>query len=86
MVKKVLHNFSQKDNDFSKVEGNKFIVDTQTNYNEFADDSCTTLKNLCDLDQIILEQGEFRKFFFGCQANNEILPFPDESFNAYLAN
>ena len=45
MVKKVLHNFSQKDNDFSKVEGNKFIVDTQTNYNEFADDSCTTLKN-----------------------------------------
>ena len=31
------------------------------------------------------EQGAFRKFVYGCQANNECLPFPDGYFDAYLA-
>ena len=39
-----------------------------------------------DIDQIIKDQGEFRKFVFGCQANNEFLPFADASFGAYIAN
>ena len=85
-MNKVQHNFNQKDNDFVRVEGNKFFIDNQTNYNEFADESNSALKNHCDLDKLIADQGEFRKFVFGCQANNEMLPFPDESFNAYLAN
>ena len=33
MVNKVHHNFNQKDNDFVRVEGNKFLIDNQTNYN-----------------------------------------------------
>ena len=36
--------------------------------------------------KIIGEQGEFRKFVYGCRANNELLPFDDGVFDAYVAN
>ena len=68
-----------------KVSGNKFKYD-DTDYTEFADTSNKSLKNLCDLDKAISAQGQFRKLVYGCQANNEILPFADSSFNAYIAN
>jgi len=66
MVKKVHQNYSQKDNDYVKVEGNKFLIDIETNYNEIADESNASLKNLCDLDKLEADQGDFRKFVFGC--------------------
>jgi len=66
MVKKVHQNYSQKDNDYVKVEGNKFLIDIETNYNEIADETNASLKNLCDLDKIEADQGDFRKFVFGC--------------------
>jgi len=65
-VKKVHQNYSQKDNDYVKVEGNKFLIDIETNYNEIADESNASLKNLCDLDKLEADQGDFRKFVFGC--------------------
>ena len=60
MVQKLAQNYTESE--FSKVPGNKYLVD---------------LKNEAsyDIDQIVSEQGEFRKFVFGCQANNEMLPF-----------
>lgn len=85
MVKRLQENYHSEHSDFLKVQGNKFQYDS-TDYTEFADDSNKSLKNKCDLDQIISQQGDFRKFVLGCQANNEILPFADQSFNAYIAN
>ena len=86
MVNKLYQNYAESNNDYSKVEGNKFLIDTKTNYNEFADDTNTILKNHFDVEKIITEQGDFRKLVLGCQANNEILPFPNDSFEAYIAN
>jgi len=76
MVKKLKETYAGEMCDFSKVEGNKVHVDTSDTYMQFTDQGEPTLKNTCDLDKIIAEQGDFRKFVFGCRANNELLPFP----------
>ena len=86
MVTKLATNYQSEENDYSLVEGNKSFIDLETNYVEFSDESCSKLKNHCDLESIVNAQGEFKKFVFGCQANNELLPFPDNYFNAYIAN
>lgn len=68
------------------VTGNKFAIEQTVDYCEMASDS--ELKNRCDLDQVIAKNvGDgFRKFVYGCRANNELLPFAEETFSAYLAN
>ena len=88
MVKRVHENFSQEQNDYVKVPGNKYFVDIETDYLSFTDDSCEQLKNKCDLDAIVSEKAgqDYSKFVFGCQANNEKLPFGDGYFDAYIAN
>ncbi len=35
---------------------------------------------------IVKEQGEFKKFIYGCIANNEILPFADQIFDSYISS
>ena len=82
MVKKLKVNF-ETEHDYNLAPGNKSLIDTETNYNEFSQDG--ELKNKCDLDKIIEAQGPFNKFVYGCQANNECLPFPSDYFEAYLA-
>ena len=44
------------------------------------------LKHVCDLNKIVEGQGSYNKFVYGCRANSEILPFSDNSFNAYISN
>ena len=39
-----------------------------------------------DLESIIASQGDFKKFIFGCRANNENLPFKDGWFTSYIAS
>lgn len=68
-----------------KVPGNKSFFD-ETNYTEFADETNKSLKHKCDIEKIIEQQGDFRKFVLGTQANNELLPFSDSSFDAYISN
>ena len=40
MVKRVHENYSQKENDYVEVPGNKYFVDTETDYLSFTDDTC----------------------------------------------
>ena len=44
------------------------------------------MKNKLDLEAIIGQQGEFRKFVYGCRINAELLPFADNYIGAYIAN
>ena len=76
MMNKLRNNYADKNNDYPLIEGNKSLFD-MTNGN---------FDKKYDIDQIISEQGTFRKFVFGCQANNEFLPFSDGAFDAYIAN
>ena len=84
MLVKVKQTFDTAD--WTKVAGNKCVVDLETDYREFKAGSNSELANLCDIDAIQAAQGEFNRFVFGCRANNELLPFADGSFNAYIAN
>ena len=46
--------YSAKDqHDYLQIEGNKSLIDTETDYTQFEDGSNSKLKNICDLDQII---------------------------------
>ena len=78
MVKRVHENYSEGQNDYVKVPGNKYFIDIETDY----------FQNQCDLDAIISEKAgeDYSKFVFGCQANNEKLPFGDGCFDAYISN
>ena len=66
------------DGDYVHVPGNKMVVDSQNNYGE------NGLK--INLDQIVAEQGDFRKLVFGCQASGSELPFPNCWFDSYVSN
>ena len=77
MIKRLNENYATEDSDYRLVPGNKFKIDTTTDYSEYENEKSTSLKKLCDLDKIIEEQGEFRKFVYGCITNNEHLPFAD---------
>ena len=85
MVKLIKQNFDAGFTDYTHVKGNKYLIDTETDYLEFADDTNKQLKNTCDIEKIVSEQGDFRKFVLGCQANNELLPFPSNYFDSYLS-
>ena len=78
MVEKLSANYNTDENDYTLVKGNKFVGEMDKDFTEFADESCTKLKYQCDLDSIIKSQEPFRKLVYGCQANNEILPFTDQ--------
>jgi ubiquinone/menaquinone biosynthesis C-methylase UbiE len=84
MIVKVKETFEQPG--WSQVQGNKVIVDLETDYSELKEDSNSELKNICNLTELIANQGDFNKFIFGCRANNEILPFEADFFNSYIAN
>ena len=86
MVDKLVALYQSDDTDFTLVKDNKFVGETDKDYSEFVDDSCTKLKHQCDLEAIIKSQEPFRKLVYGCQANNELLPFADEQFGAYIAS
>lgn len=87
MVKRLRENYETEDTDYRLVPGNKFLFESQTDYTQLTEDG-SGLENYCDLDEIVSLQSEggFRKFVYGCQANNELLPFPDANFGAYIAN
>jgi len=70
---------SYKDSDYSLVKGNKYLIDE-------AFDFCESSSEKCDIKSIINSQGDFRKFVYACRANNECLPFADQSFTAYVSN
>ena len=86
MVKKLKEKYSEGGHDFIKVPGNKAVIDDETDYLSFSDETNTKLKNTCDVQKIIDGQGDFRKLVIGCQANNEFLPFPDQFFDCYIGN
>jgi hypothetical protein len=69
----VKSNYENPDEDYSLVPGNKFKIDVDTDYTEINDEG--VLKHSVDLASEI--PTDFRKFVFGCRANNEILPFAD---------
>lgn len=78
MVDNVIERYNSDDTDYSLVKGNKFVGETEKDYTECTDDSGTKLKYDCDLEAIVKSQEPFRKLVYGCQANNEILPFMNE--------
>ena len=59
--------------DYSQVPGNEYVVNER-------------LVKSAYLDEVIAKQGDFKKLIYACRANNELLPFKDESFTAYLAS
>ena len=44
------------------------------------------LKYTCNIGEIIASHGKYDKFIYGCIADFEKLPFPENYFNAYIAN
>ena len=55
MVQLLAKNYSNEESDFALVPGNKFNIDSSTDYTEFANENCDTLKTQCDLDSIIAQ-------------------------------
>mmetsp|Transcript_12940 Transcript_12940/g.21893 ORF Transcript_12940/g.21893 Transcript_12940/m.21893 type:complete len:140 (-) Transcript_12940:608-1027(-) len=53
MVKGLKTNYESEEADFSKVPGNKFVVDTETDYISLKDNSTNELLNKCDLEGIV---------------------------------
>lgn len=86
MIDKLQARYQSDDNDYTLVKDNKFVAEADRDFTEFSDDTCTKLKHQCDLEAIVKSQEPFRKLVYGCLANNELLPFGDESFGAYIAN
>lgn len=84
MVQKIKANYEGEDCEYKLVPGNKFVVDTETNYAEFKDPN--SLKATVDLSKMLDSHQPFRKFVFACQATNELLPFESQFFDSYLAN
>lgn len=76
--------------DYRHVPGNEYYFETNINYNETTGENDDQLKNKCDIEKVISEHfsedKKFNKFVYGCQANNLMLPFLNESFDAYVAN
>ena len=72
------HRFEQSD--FSEVAGNKFTIDSETDYTDQSE------RKMLDLNKIIQEQGQFKRLVVGCMADNMCLPFHDSTFEAYVAN
>ena len=58
-----------EDSDFALVPANKVVIDAETDY--------VNNGEKINLDQIVADQGEFRKMVFGCRASGTALPFPD---------
>jgi len=85
MVKKLAHNYTGTDADYMHVEGNKFVSELETVFTEL-DETKTKLKHTCDLEAVVESQKPFRKLAYGCQANNEMMPFADGTFGAYIAS
>jgi len=82
MVRLLKANYDSPACDFSKVPGNKVMVDTETDYSEIKDG--VKLARTLQIEEVIKGQ-DFDKLVYGCRANNELLPFPDASFDAYVA-
>jgi len=53
MVDKLAANYQSEESDYGLVEGNKWFVDTEIDYTEFADENCNALKNVCDIESIV---------------------------------
>ena len=64
--------------DFSLIPGHKVIIDDKTDY--------VNSGQMIDLDEIVEQQGEFRKLVCGYRASGSALPFPDAWFTSYIAN
>ena len=81
MVEKLERNY--KDADYSFVTGNESAFEKELDYGEMTDEA--ELVHKCDLNEVIrktVQDRSFRKFVYGCRANNELLPFADETFSA----
>lgn len=57
MVNRLLENYSQveEENEYARVEGNKYVIEQKTDFSEFSDQTGTTLKNTCDIETVIKE-------------------------------
>ena len=66
--------------DYGQKCGNKFVMDTETDYANLQSDQRV------DLDSIIAQSKPFDKLVYGCLADNMKLPFADNSFEAYISN
>ena len=78
MVKKLKNKVENGALDYKNIEGNKALIDLDNDYRD--------LSKKCDIEDIIKSQGEFKRFIYGCQANNESLPFQDNTFDSYISN
>ena len=74
-----------EEGDYKHIPGNKYKIDATTDYTQLTEDGQGVVHK-CPLDDIIKEQGDFKRFVFGCRANNERLPFPSDYFESYIAN
>eukprot|EP00347_Sterkiella_histriomuscorum_P001934 403370107 len=65
---------------YTYVPGNKFKI--------VADEVVPFGDHSFDIEEQLRENGvtENERFVFGCQANNESLPFKDQSFDCYISN
>ena len=78
MVQRMEQRYTQSD--FTKLEGNKVIIDAQTDYADVANE------DRVDLERVINENGPYNKLVYGCVADNMRLPFADSTFEAYISN
>ena len=78
MVEKMAARYSKSD--FTRLEGNKVTIDTETDYADPANQESV------NLDQIISESTPYNKLAYGCIADNMRLPFADNCFEAYISN
>ena len=66
--------------DFRKLEGNKVIIDSETDYANLEN------QDKVDIERVMSENTPYNKLVYGCVADNMRLPFADCTFEAYISN
>ena len=66
--------------DYSKLDGNKVVIDSTTDYANVAN------QERVDLERVMGENTPYNKLVYGCVADNMRLPFADCTFEAYISN
>ena len=78
MVQQMEQRFASSD--FTQMEGNKVIMDTETDFANVENE------DRVDLNKIMSENSSYKKLVYGCLADNMRLPFADNVFEAYISN
>src|SRR5690606_35859840 len=80
MMEMVKDKFNDSENGYSSIAGNKHFIRT--------DDLLPLGEHTFDIEAEAKKyiENDSDRLVFGCKANNEFLPFKDESFDCYIAN